>query len=544
MKKFLLFSVLSSFVAFANLSPIGGNGATGPTGATGATGSAGATGSTGSAGLISINPFGSSPNSSAASFSSSILTLEPADASHPGGVSVSSQSFGGSKTFTDTTIISKTNNTTSVPHFKLLNPSGISTSIDFVFGSTVGTRINSFDGELDMYAVSQYGFYTGPNIGAQVLSAVIGGGGITSVTGGGYFSTNVDAGAIDLFPVGTLNTYGSTAQKNNTTFTDVTLDAGQTLLLCDSSNNFKCGGTGTACSSYTYSQCPSHSVYGCTLNTTGNCSDYNGDPTTCAANGGNGCSNGLNNCTDFNNNPTGCSTAPTPSTCSFSPASCSDFADSQADCTSASGCMAGTEDCSAFSDGGGDGSACNSHSGCSYDSGSGVCSGTTWDGSCSGIYTGPNGSCSGNYYNGSCNGGSFGTCTGTGVCSNLTSSGGSACTASGCTYATSITVGLPPIGSGNVANDYKTGWRSVIKNIGSGPVYVNAYVTDSIEGNPSVTLSSEYNYIELYPLRKVAQCSGFSDEGSCSGTFPCVWNGSACTGVYYPTSLWLKTGGG
>lgn len=49
--------------------------------------------------VVSITAFGSSPNSAGGSVAANALTLQPADATHPGGVSTGSQSFGGTKTF-------------------------------------------------------------------------------------------------------------------------------------------------------------------------------------------------------------------------------------------------------------------------------------------------------------------------------------------------------------------------------------------------------------------------------------------------------------
>lgn len=50
-------------------------------------------------GSITVGSFGSTPNSGGASFATGTLTLQPADGTHPGGVSTSTQTFGGNKTF-------------------------------------------------------------------------------------------------------------------------------------------------------------------------------------------------------------------------------------------------------------------------------------------------------------------------------------------------------------------------------------------------------------------------------------------------------------
>ncbi len=51
-------------------------------------------------GDVTLAAFGSTPSANAASLSGQILTLQPADATHPGGVSIGSQTFAGDKTFT------------------------------------------------------------------------------------------------------------------------------------------------------------------------------------------------------------------------------------------------------------------------------------------------------------------------------------------------------------------------------------------------------------------------------------------------------------
>lgn len=50
-------------------------------------------------GDVSLSAFGSSPNSNGASLSGQALTLQPADATNPGGVSTAAQSFAGAKVF-------------------------------------------------------------------------------------------------------------------------------------------------------------------------------------------------------------------------------------------------------------------------------------------------------------------------------------------------------------------------------------------------------------------------------------------------------------
>ncbi len=59
-------------------------------------------------GALSLATFGSSPNSKGASLANSSLTLQPADASNPGGVSTTTQTFAGNKTFSGNATIQGT----------------------------------------------------------------------------------------------------------------------------------------------------------------------------------------------------------------------------------------------------------------------------------------------------------------------------------------------------------------------------------------------------------------------------------------------------
>lgn len=49
--------------------------------------------------VTSVGAFGSSPNNNGASITTNVLTLQPADATHPGGISATTQSLQGKKTF-------------------------------------------------------------------------------------------------------------------------------------------------------------------------------------------------------------------------------------------------------------------------------------------------------------------------------------------------------------------------------------------------------------------------------------------------------------
>jgi hypothetical protein len=51
---------------------------------------------------VSFTTFGSTPSNNGGGISSGVITLQPADATHPGGVSTTTQTFAGDKTFTGT----------------------------------------------------------------------------------------------------------------------------------------------------------------------------------------------------------------------------------------------------------------------------------------------------------------------------------------------------------------------------------------------------------------------------------------------------------
>lgn len=55
---------------------------------------------------ISFAAFGSTPNANGGSYSDGVITLQPASASHPGGVTTGSQTLAGTKTFTSNPIVS------------------------------------------------------------------------------------------------------------------------------------------------------------------------------------------------------------------------------------------------------------------------------------------------------------------------------------------------------------------------------------------------------------------------------------------------------
>ena len=67
-----------------------------------------------SGGVTSFGAFGSTPSANGASVSGNVATLQPADATHPGGVTTGSQTFAGTKTFSSTISGSITGNAATV----------------------------------------------------------------------------------------------------------------------------------------------------------------------------------------------------------------------------------------------------------------------------------------------------------------------------------------------------------------------------------------------------------------------------------------------
>jgi len=100
-------------------------------------GSSGFTINQGSHNPVTLATFGSSPNSNGASLSTQVLTLQPADATNPGGVSTTTQSFAGAKTFTITVAVGTGNVTSGLNSFASGNNSTASGDNSTATGDTV-----------------------------------------------------------------------------------------------------------------------------------------------------------------------------------------------------------------------------------------------------------------------------------------------------------------------------------------------------------------------------------------------------------------------
>lgn len=93
----------------------------------------------GGGGVDTMGTFGSSPNNNAGSISSTTLTLQPADATHPGGVSTGTQTLAGAKTFSSAPALSSLTAST-VPYLdgsKIFVSSAVTpTELGYVAGVT------------------------------------------------------------------------------------------------------------------------------------------------------------------------------------------------------------------------------------------------------------------------------------------------------------------------------------------------------------------------------------------------------------------------
>lgn len=86
---------------------------------------------------ISFGIFGSTPNNNGASILSGVITLQPADATHPGGISTAAQTIAGQKTFSSAPILSSL--TASLPLQTDASKNVISSAIDLSGSQATGT---------------------------------------------------------------------------------------------------------------------------------------------------------------------------------------------------------------------------------------------------------------------------------------------------------------------------------------------------------------------------------------------------------------------
>lgn len=421
----------------------------------------------------------------------------------------------------------------------LVNPSGSRINLTYTFGSTIKAGIQVQDSGAVYYKSAGAGtthyFQCGPNISSAFDVVQIYGGGIYNY--GGMFATgNVTAGQSDTAPPATLNTFGSLAVRGTLKLANATLGTGETFVYCDAANANICAGTATACSTHTGSGqavCESHAPVGCswTAAVTGNCSTATGtDSGTCTGLNA-ACTWETSSCSSANNtDSTTCDNlnAAYGGTCSWDVSTCSGQT-STAACSGVTGCTPDvTGDCTTLSDGGGDGTNCATQPECSYDSGTGACTGTHFV-ACTGNL------CGGTYNTGNCTGTYTITpaaCTGTASCGNITTSGACATEGGGCSWVSGMTITLPP---SSAANDGNTSRLYSIVNIGStGTITVVADASDSILGYGSgVVLNAQNERVMLHHHIVYANCSQYSaNQAVCESTSGCSYAAAVTCSTY------------
>lgn len=443
--------------------------------------------------------------------------------------------------------------------FDLVNPSGTRVNITATFGSTIRWGIQATDQGTAVYKAAgsnaSHYFQIGSNIGSTNDVLQIYSGGLYNY-GGSFNNARVTAGSANTTPPAFLNTFGSLAVRGTYKITNATLDELETMVYVDGSSNAICAGTPSVTNCATYSSqgaCVAH--VGCTWNPaiTESCSGYGGvDLATCENQSG--CTFDQVTCAGPSDESTCLAQDDTyGGSCAWNV--CSGFTNTSS-CNAQSGCTATVDgDCTAFSDGGGDGSACAAQPECSYDSGTGACTGSYFT-ACTGGY------CTGNFYNGTCSGTHTITpanCSGTVTCGGYTSSG--PCNAeTGCSWTTGVVITLP---SSSVANAGNTSRLYSIVNIGSsGTVTVvptsGGTIPDTILGYGSgVILNATNERVMLHhhnvqsncsvynsnqalcesttgcSWSPAVTCSSFGDESECNSASGsgCSWDGSACVGA-------------
>ena len=342
------------------------------------------------------------------------------------------------------------------------------------------------------------------------------------------FLSGVNAGGISS-PTSTLMSQGGTALKVKYITANQTLDNTATEWIVDPSAAACNGSPTNACSSYTTeATCLARDAHGgCSWFAGSPCSVYNGNQAGCE--GTTGCTYEQASCSAFGdestcNSNTGCSWTNNPQDCSPL---------NEATCGSTSGCSQNFDDCANYSDGGGDGTACNAANGggfCSYDSGSGACTGGTWFVSCSGTYDSY--SCEGSYFTGNCTGVYGAACSGTASCGGIDDSI-NCNNEPGCSYSTAISLTLPSITS-CPDRDY---WIYNASSTNADVIIIPAG-SETIDHTTSYTLSNFKDRVHISPFYRTASCGAFNQAtcgstAGCSQVFlNCVWNydGLVCEG--------------
>lgn len=214
----------------------------------------------GGSGVTSLGAFGSAPNANGGSISGSVLTLQPADLTHPGGIIVGSQTLAMPKTFKDAsstanivlTTIFNTSVSQTQPILRGLDQNGnqnLSVGANFwIYGTSggVGTPIlNMYDTAGPYLCTVQVdgsgGFVFNPQGGLSTFSGQITAGSIyaTGLTNW-YIATGGDGSFGSGF---SWDAFGSVSMSNLTVSGNATTSGGQWIIRSDGSGYFASGTT-------------------------------------------------------------------------------------------------------------------------------------------------------------------------------------------------------------------------------------------------------------------------------------------------------------
>ena len=171
----------------------------------------------GGGGVTTITNFGSTPNNAGGTISGTSLTLQPADGTHPGGVSTAAQTFAGDKTFSGNISAANLSGTNTGDQTNITGNAGTATALQ------TARTINgvSFDGTANITIPSgaaAAGTLTGTTLAANVVNS--------SLTSVGTLTSLTVSGAISA-----SNFSGSSSGTNTGDQTNITGNAGTATAL-------------------------------------------------------------------------------------------------------------------------------------------------------------------------------------------------------------------------------------------------------------------------------------------------------------------------
>lgn len=408
-------------------------------------------------------------------------------------------------------------------HIKLSNVATNSWITGYFSGTLKNAIGFSSTGEVSLYSQNgNHNFYS--NVSAPSLQVQIYSGGIYNV-GGSFNGANLTAGQANTSPPSTFTNYGSTALQITKIDTTGTLTGQYTQILVDASGSVCTGTPSNACATHSdQTACELYNSHGgCTWNPGSDCSVYANESGMSTCGSTSGCSVTTTSCAGPGDQ-TACEAQDDSygGACAWTEGfgDCSVFNADESTCGATSGCTQNFGDCSPYSDGGGDGSACTGYNaGCSYDSGSGTCSGTPFL-SCSGTYSLGFG-CTGSYNTGGCTGTYGSGCTGTPSCSGV---GTGSCTSeTGCSLTTGVNLTMPA----DSASLSRTYW---IKKITSGTLTLTANTGQTFHdtGGSTYSTATSGTAVMLSYYRDLADCSTFVSAGTCTPS-GCTINNGTCS---------------